>query len=45
MYSTIIRHLYNLESDPPDKSSTRLTPYIINYIPYAVLYIPVTTIL
>ena len=45
----MIRHLYNLRSDPPNKSTTPLKPYsyynILDYIPYAVLYIPVTIFL
>lgn len=28
MNSTVVRHLENLQSDPPDKSSTHLTPYV-----------------
>ena len=48
MYSIVIRYLFNLQSDSPDNSSTYLAPYItiyysiIDYIPYAVLHIPVT---
>ena len=29
MYSIVVRHLHNLQSDPLDKSSTHLTPYIV----------------
>ena len=46
VYSPVIRHLYNLGSDHPDKSSAHLAPHIvyriIDCIPCAVLYIPVT---
>ena len=42
----VIRHLYSLRSDHLGKSSTHPTPMnyytIIDYIPWAVLYIPVT---
>ena len=50
LISGVIRHLYNLQSDHLNKSSTHLiyviTTYsyynIIDYIPHAVLYIPMT---
>ena len=29
MYNTVIRHVYNLRSDHPDKSSTPPTPHIV----------------
>ena len=29
VYSIVVRHLYNLQSDPPDKSSTRPSPNIV----------------
>ena len=29
MYNILVRPLYTLASDHPDKSSTRLTPYIV----------------
>lgn len=29
MYSTVVRHLYSLQSDLPSKSHTHLTPYTV----------------
>lgn len=47
MYNIVIRHLYTLQSDLPDNSSTHLTPYIVITIsltifPALYFYIPMT---
>ena len=44
MYSIVVRQSYNLQSVPPDISSGTMHSYynIIDYIPCAVLYIPMT---
>ena len=46
MYNVVITYLSILQSDHPHKFSTHLTPHsfynIIDYIPYAVLYNPMT---
>ena len=40
MYSIVTRHLYNLLSDPPNKSSTHLTPYTVTTIPLITFPLP-----
>lgn len=49
MYSIVIRCLTALQSDYPNKFSMDMIPYsyyhIIDYIPYTLLYIPMTFII